>query len=53
MIFPADVARATVVRLGDVYARLGAPDGSLVHGVFEGDHCWYGTDVPAFLERWL
>jgi cephalosporin-C deacetylase-like acetyl esterase len=53
IIFPADVARATVVRLGDVYARLGAPDGSLVHGVFEGDHRWYGTDVPAFLERWL
>jgi dienelactone hydrolase len=53
MIFPADVARATVVQLGDVYARLGAADGALVHGVFEGDHRWYGTDVPAFLERWL
>ena len=53
MIFPAAVARETVVRLGDVYGRLGAPDGALVHGVFEGDHRWYGTDVPAFLERWL
>ena len=45
--------RATVVELGAVYSRLGAPDGALVHGVFEGDHRWYGTDVPAFLERWL
>jgi len=53
MIFPAEVARATVVELGAVYSRLGAPDGALVHGVFEGDHRWYGTDVPAFLERWL
>jgi dienelactone hydrolase len=53
MIFPAEVARATVVSLGEVYGRLDAPDGALVHGVFEGDHRWYGTDVPAFLERWL
>jgi dienelactone hydrolase len=53
MIFPAEVARATVEELGTVYARLGAADGALVHGVFDGDHRWYGTDVPAFLERWL
>jgi dienelactone hydrolase len=53
MIFPVESARATVARLREVYADLGAPADSLVHDVFEGDHQWHGAAVPGFLERWL
>jgi dienelactone hydrolase len=52
-IFPAVTARETVERLRPLYARLGAPADALVHDVGEGDHRWYGTAAPAFLERWL
>jgi len=52
-IFPATAARETIDALRPLYARLGAPADALVHDVFEGDHRWYGTTVPAFLERWL
>jgi len=52
MIFPVDAARATVAALRSIYAHLGAPD-ALEHDVFEGDHQWHGSDVPAFLGRWL
>jgi hypothetical protein len=52
-IFPAATARETVERLRPLYARLGASDNMLVHDVGEGDHRWYGTAAPAFLERWL
>ncbi len=52
-IFPAAAARETVAALRPIYERLGAAPDALVHDVFEGDHRWYGTTVPAFLERWL
>jgi len=52
-IFPVKSATATVARLREVYAALGAPDDSLVHDVFDGDHQWHGAVVPEFLARWL
>jgi dienelactone hydrolase len=52
-IFPAAAARDTVEELRPLYTRLGAAADALVHDVREGDHRWYGTAVPAFLERWL
>jgi dienelactone hydrolase len=53
LIFPLEDATATVERLRALYRRLGAPDGALVHDVFEGDHRWHGAEVPAFFARWL
>jgi dienelactone hydrolase len=52
-IFPVASARATVGRLRSLYAGLGAPDDSVVHHVFEGDHRWHGAAAPGFLDRWL
>ena len=52
-IFPVAAARETVASLGRVYAELGAPDGALVHDVFDGGHMWHGTESPDFLKRWL
>jgi dienelactone hydrolase len=53
VIFPVAAARATVGQLRALYERLGAPEDAIVHDVFEGEHRWHGTEVPAFLERWL
>jgi dienelactone hydrolase len=53
MIFPVASARATVEQLRALYDRLGAPPDAIVHDVFAGEHRWHGTEVPAFLERWL
>jgi len=53
VIFPVAAARETVAALHRVYAQLGAPDGSLVHDVFDGGHMWHGTETRAFLERCL
>jgi len=53
LIFPVASAQATVATLRRVYAHLGASGDALVHDVFEGEHQWHGTEVPAFLERWL
>jgi dienelactone hydrolase len=53
MIFPVESARATVGQLRALYDRLGAPADAIAHDVFEGEHRWHGTEVPAFLERWL
>ena len=53
MSAPVAAARATVAELRALYDRLGAPDGAIVHDVFDGEHRWHGTEVPAFLERWL
>jgi dienelactone hydrolase len=53
MIFPVASARATVEQLRALYDRLDAPPDAIVHDVFDGEHRWHGTEVPAFLERWL
>jgi dienelactone hydrolase len=53
LIFPVDAARTTVDALRRVYAVLGAPPDAIRHDVFDGDHRWHGTEVAAFLERWL
>jgi dienelactone hydrolase len=53
IIFPVDAARETVAALRAVYAALGAPDGALVHDVFEGGHSWHGTMTSDFFARWL
>jgi dienelactone hydrolase len=53
MIFPVASARETVDRLRTLYASLGAPDGAVVHDVFEGEHRWHGAEVAPFLARWL
>ena len=53
IIFPVEAARETVAGLRQVYAQLGAPDGALVHDVFEGGHMWHGTETAAFLGRFL
>jgi hypothetical protein len=53
LIFPVDAARETVAALRRIYAQLGAPDGSLVHDVFDGGHMWHGTETLSFLERCL
>ncbi len=53
LLFPHDVARATVDQLGSVYEAMRAPSGTLEHHVFDGDHRWDGTTALAFLERWL
>lgn len=52
-IFPVDAARSTVASLRRVYEQLGASRDAVVHDVFEGGHCWHGTETSAFLERWL
>jgi dienelactone hydrolase len=53
LIFPVDAARGTVDALRQVYAAAGAPDGAVVHDVFDGEHRWHGALVPDFLEQWL
>jgi fermentation-respiration switch protein FrsA (DUF1100 family) len=53
IIFPFEAAQETVASLRKIYAQLGAPDGALVHDVFEGGHMWHGTESPAFLEKFL
>ena len=53
VIFPVASARATVAQLRALNDRLGAPPDAIVHDVFAGEHRWHGTEVPAFLERWL
>jgi pimeloyl-ACP methyl ester carboxylesterase len=53
IIFPADAARETVASLRQVYAALGAPDGALVHDVFDGGHMWHGAMTSEFFARWL
>jgi dienelactone hydrolase len=53
VIFPVDAAVATVERLRAVYRRLGAPDDTVQHDVFDGDHRWHGALVEPFLRRWL
>jgi hypothetical protein len=53
LIFPVDAARETVASLRHVYTALGAPDGALVHDVFDGGHMWHGVETSAFLGRFL
>jgi hypothetical protein len=52
-IFSLDAARASMAQLRPVYDRLGAPEGSLVHDVFDGAHQWHGTQALPFLTRAL
>jgi dienelactone hydrolase len=53
VLFPVDAARATVESLRRVYEHVGASRDSIVHDVFDGGHCWHGTETSSFLERWL
>jgi dienelactone hydrolase len=53
ILFPVDVARATVESLRRVYAHLGAPPEAVVHDVFDGGHRWHGAETSSFLARWL
>jgi len=53
LIFPVAAAKETVAALRAVYKQLRAPDGALVHDVFDGEHRWHGALVPDFLEQWL
>jgi dienelactone hydrolase len=53
ILFPVDVARATVESLRKVYAHVGAPPDAVVHDVFAGGHQWHGTETSTFLEHWL
>jgi dienelactone hydrolase len=52
-IFPLAAASATVGALQRVYDETGAPEGALVHHVFDGGHEWDGAPMTDFLDRWL
>lgn len=52
-LFPAEAARQSMTELQSVYRAMRAPNGTLEHHVFDGEHRWDGASALEFLEQWL